>query len=135
MINKLYLRVYSLKIQGGKPLQSHILYRVDDIKEFGEIINSNSCKSYFTSVEGLLRLGKLTEIKPYQVTVTQELFNQMTKQINRKIGSERKLNTDSLNIVQSSRHHPCIVINKVENEYSKSSLEDILAKEISDTKV
>ena len=112
---KLYLKINIVKYLGEKLVQSQQLIRVDNIKEFWPIIYGQDAKNYFNSLNILIKNGKTTEANPFKMIVGEEVFNYLVSIVNQKIGSKNKLNTNTLNIVQSSEHKVCIIIEKSVN--------------------
>lgn len=116
-LNKLYVKVNIISLdKRNKPVQRHLLIRVDDISGFKKVIESDGFKQYFFSLNGLILLNKLEgNIQPYRINLDEEEFDYMRKEVNRKIGSGRKYMSDTFELVSSSTHKPCIVIGKFLN--------------------
>lgn len=109
---KLYLKINIIKYLGEKATQSHQLIRVDDIKEFWPIIYGKEAQNYFNSLNLMIESGQKVELNPFTTIMSAEVFDFLVSKLNKKIGSVNKLNTNELNIVQSSTHRVCIVIQK-----------------------
>lgn len=109
--DKMYLRLQITQ-------NSHQIIRVDNIKEFAEIINSGEFAEFVQALSARAKLHVLSQSKekfkaePYKISVSEETFSAMSKEINRKIGNWKKYTYDVFSLVLNSHTMPIIQIFK-----------------------
>ncbi len=113
-IQKWYNR---LQYSNGK----HQLVRVDNIPEVKEILNSDEFKIWKKALEKRVELSvisgtKIKDVEPYTVSIEEEKFLLIQKEINRKLNIVEKYEFGEFNLVFNSKNAPIIKIKRLCSE-------------------
>jgi len=119
-ITKVYLRIQY-------DSTTHQMVRVDNIKEFREIINSKEFASFIKTIQQQVYFKSLSEdekdkkmkIVPFEIIVEDSIFLKMNKEINRKLNSANSIPFLEFNLVLHSKNLPIIKIKKQVNVKSR----------------
>ena len=117
-MNKLYIRIqYSI--------EKHTIIRVDNIKEFQKYINDPGFLAHIKFIVVSIKLGKEIDRKPYEINISQNEFDLLTREIKSKISSmwKRDMYFRTLSIVQDSNHFPLLLIKPIEVVKEKEIVE------------
>jgi len=106
-MKKLYIRIQYNKT-------NHTLIRVDDNQAFKSFINSPELTLHYQKILLELKLGHKPDIKPFQIQVEEQEFNNLVKEIKKKISSSysKDMHFSSISLVEDSHHYPMIKITR-----------------------